>query len=279
MSHHITHLPGGVHGMPMDAYHAHPSLSHSLCRWLEPEMAPLQFWYRSWHNPSRPTDRLRGSHVHTGNLMHAALENFEAFISNIVVLPQVQRTSRAGCIGGAPGGQLEALQVLRARLLAMPWVAQAMEEGRPEVSYFATCQGVPIRCRPDLETDDLEIHWKFVSRMEYLGNLMERLRYLEGLAWYRRVRRELGLPDRRQIMVLCQTYAPWEIRVIEPSAYFLDEAAVYGQRVLLRYRQLLYGPGPWPDHAETPQDVCHATAGGGQHAIALPPSYERRLAA
>lgn len=274
----ILHFtPAGVHGQSMASYHAHASLSHSQCKYLEPEVAPCQFWFRCWMNPNRPTGELKGAHIHTGNLIHAAMEDYLAFAEGLTVLPTVQRTSRAGCIGGAPGGQLEALHVLRTRLLAMPDVQKAFAEGHPEVSYYATHGRTPIRCRPDLDSPTLEIHWKFISRMDYLGHFIERMRYLECLAWYRRVRRSLGLPDRRQVMILCQTYAPYEIRVIEPSSYFIDEADVYGHRCIQRYEMLLarYGQEPWPDYAAQPQDVYHASAGGS--GIALPASYERRI--
>lgn len=277
----LLHLtPGGVHGQSIVSYHAHASLSHSLCKYLEPDVAPLQFWHRSWFNPQRPTGSLAGSHIHTGNLMHAAMEDYNTFCLTHQVLPTIKRTSKPGFIGGAAGGQLEAMNVLRTKLLAMRDVQMAFAEGAPEVSYFATHQRTAIRCRPDLDCPQVEIHWKFISRMDYLGSFIERMRYLECLAWYRRVRRALGLPDRRQVIYLCQTYAPYEIRVIEPSVYFIDEADAYGHRAIQRFQHLLaqYGDEqPWPDLSSRPQDVYHSSAGGPLNAIALPTSYERRI--
>lgn len=277
-------LQGLVDQMDIDAYHRHPSLSHSLCKYLEPEVAPLQFWHRSWLNPYQDTGSLKGSHINTGNLMHAAMENWEQFQSTIKILPNVARTSQKGYIGGAPGGQLEALLVLRSRLLAIPDIARAVGDGKPEVSLYSSHHGVPIRSRPDWLSDKIEIHWKFVSRMDFLGQMIDRLRYIEGLAWYRRVRIRAGLSPIRQVMYLCETKAPYEIRTVEPSLHFLDENSkewAWGHHALMRFKDLYsqFGDGMWPDHRLKPQDICTGSAGGGRYNIQLPSSYDKRLAA
>lgn len=264
------------------AYHSHASLSHSLCRYLEPEMAPLQFWHRSWMNPYRVIDGGDATAcLNTGKLMHMAMENMDEFQSTIALLPKVKVSKRPGFIGAAPGGQLEALLVLRAKLLAMPLVQQATAEGKPEVSIFASERDVPVRCRPDLMSPGLELHWKFTGRMERLGWVIDRYRYIEALAWYRRVRRLAGLAPARQIMIFCEVKAPYEIRTIEPSQFFLDEADIYGSRALMRFKHLCgqFGDLQWPDHRLTPQDVFTGSAGSPRNAIELPGSYDKRLAA
>ena len=276
----ISLTPAGVVGMANNAYHSHASLSHSLCKWLEPETAPLQFWHRSWMNPERVIDShpITGC-MNTGTLMHMAMENMPMFMSTVQLLPRIKRTKKPGYIGAAAGGQLEALLTIRQKLLAMPLVQEAVEEGNPEVSFFSYHAGVPIRCRPDYCTPKLELHWKFTGQMERLGWVIDRFRYIEGIAWYRRVRRSLGLPDVRQVMVFCETKPPYEIRVIQPSTYFLDEADVYGHRAIQRFLHLrsAYGDGPWPDFSAKPQDIYHSSAGGPGHSVGMPYTYEKRI--
>lgn len=280
----ITH--GLVYGLSADAYNPHPSLRNSLMKWLEDEHSPIQGWYHSYLNPARP--ELKGSYISTGKLMHQAMEDFETFQRTTKVLPDTKRTYQPGCIGGARGGQLDAILHLRAKLLTMPLIQQALAEGKPEVSLFAdqpTPHGLlPVRSRPDLLTPTLEVHWKTVSRMDFLGQHINRLRYIEMLAFYRRLRHLLGLTPVRQVMVFCQTFAPYEIRVIEPSAYFTDrdsDAWVYGTRCINRFAGLLneFGESPWPDYRNMPQDISTAPVGGGRHAIELPSSYDKRHAA
>lgn len=278
---------GLIYGLSADAYNPHPSFRNSQMKWLEPEHAPIQAWHHSYLNPARPD--LKGCPINTGKLFHLAQEDSLAF-HKVKVLDGsngtklVRRTSKPGFIGV---DQMEAILTLQAKLRTMPLIQQAVAEGQPEVSLFAaqpTPYGdLPVRCRPDLLTPTLEVHWKTVSRMEYLGEHIARMRYVKMLAYYRRVRQLLGLAPVRQIMVFCQAYTPHEIRVIEPSSYFTDRDSdnwKYGTHCINRFAQLLndYGASPWPDYRNMPQDIC--TDGvGGKFAIKLPSSYDKRLAA
>lgn len=276
---------GQVNSLSMDAYNAHPSFRGSLLRACAPENSPRHIWWESFLNPNRP--RLKGSNINTGFGMHLSLEDFDAF-QRLELLPHIKRTSKPGKIGAAPGGQLEAIHVLRSSLLQMPEVQQVMAEGSPEVSYFATEHtpygDLPVRCRPDHGDSKVEIHWKTVSRMEFLGHHLARMGYMESLSFYRRVRQLCGLPERRQKFYFLQTYAPYEIRVIEPSAYFLDQDSdpwAYGTRCINRFAQLLnqFGESMWPDYRNLPQDVYTGAAGSSRHAVELPYGYDKRLAA
>lgn len=278
-------LQGQVENLSMDAYNAHRSFRGSLIRACAPENSPRHIWWESFLNPNRP--RLKGSNINTGFGMHLSLEDFDAF-QRLELLPNVKRTSKPGKIGGAPGGQLEAIHVLRSSLLQMPEVQQVMAEGSPEVSYFATEStpygDLPVRCRSDHGDSKVEIHWKTVSRMEYLGHHINRMGYMESLSFYRRVRQLCGLPERIQAFYFLQTYPPYEIRVIKPSAYFLDrdsEAWHYGTRCINRFTQLLnqFGEPMWPDYRNLAQDVFTAGVGSSKHAVELPYSYDKRLAA
>lgn len=296
----FTPLPGGrvVEGMSNQAYHAHPSLSHSLMRHLEPGIAPVQFWHRSWLNPDKCEDCCSVG-MNTGRLLHEAMEDFDLFQQRIHsgalrILPHVKRTKLPGCIGAAPGGQLSIVLNLRARLMNIALVRQAMEEGTPETSLFAEYplepwladlygqESLTVRCRPDLDSPNVVLHWKFVASMDpwRLGTLIDRLRYIEGIAHYRHVDRLLGLPERRHILVFAETYAPHEIRMIEPSPDRLDECQHYGERAIVRFCHLHaeYGDGPWPDYSHAPQNV-YPLGEGSSETINLPPAYDRRMAA
>lgn len=278
-------LSGQVDNLAMDAYNPHPSFRGSLLRACAPENSPRHIWWESYLNPNRP--KLKGSNITTGLGMHLAMEDYEAF-KRLEVLPTIMRTGKPGKIGGAARGQVEAIEVLRSSLLQMREIQEVMAEGKPETSFFAdeeTMYGaLPVRCRPDHGHDRVEIHWKTVSRMDYLGHHINRMGYMESLSFYRRVRHLCGLPPRRQKFYFLQTYAPYEIRVIEPSAYFLDEdsdAWKYGTRCLNRFKQLLnqFGQDIWPDYRNLAQDVFTAGAGSPRHAVELPYSYDKRLAA
>lgn len=275
-------LPGLNDDIYIQFYHAHNSLSHSLCKWLEPEHAPLQFYYRSWLNPHRPLDELKSECVYFGDIMHKSRENPDSVKTLKLATRKngapIKRTSQRGLIGI---DQKRAMEVLNAKLDAMPLVQEAMAEGKPEVSLLAEYLDVPIRCRPDLLSSKLEVHWKFTGRMDLLGQTIDRFRYIEGLAWYRRVRREAGLPPVRQIMIFCETRAPYEIRTVEVSPYFIDEAETYGHRAVMRFKELYrqFGDLQWPDYRLQPQDVFTGAAGSPRHAIELPSSYDKRLAA
>jgi len=287
-----------VEGMSNQAYHAHPSLSHSLMKHLEPGIAPVQFWHRSWLNPDRCED-LCSVGMNTGRLLHEAMEDFEGFTSRlnsgaVGILPKVMRTKKPGFIGAARGGQLDAVLNLRAKLMNIALVRKVMEEGKPEVSIFADFplepwlqdihgqESLTVRCRPDLASDEVVLHWKFVSTMDpwRLGMMIDRLRYIEGFAHYREVDRLAGIPPRRHIIVFAETYAPYEIRMVEPSQDRLDEGQSDGERAISRFVELFaeYGEQRWPDYSSSPQNV-YPLGEGSSDTINLPPAYDRRLAA
>lgn len=287
-----------VEGMSNQAYHAHPSLSHSLMRHLEPAVAPVQFWHRSWLNPERGEDSCTVG-MNTGRLLHEAMEDFGLFQDKIHsgqlrLLPDIMRTKKPGCIGAARGGQLDAVLNIRARLMQIPLVQKAMAEGNPETSLFVEYplepyladiygqESITMRCRPDLDSPDAVLHWKFVSSMDpyRLGTMIDRLRYIEAIAHYRHCDRLLGLPERRHIIVFVETYAPYEVRMIEPSSYRLDECQPYGERAVNRFIELFaeYGAHRWPDYANAPQNI-YPIGEGSAESITLPPAYDRRLAA
>lgn len=284
--HLTTGLPpliGVIENLHMDSYNARAAYRASQQRSLEPEQSPRQAWWESYLNPYRQP--LKGENIITGLGLHRAMEDTRAFLREFELLPTIKRTSKPGYIGR---DQLEAVTVLREGLLAMPMVREALDAGQPEVSLFSTQDTawghLPVKARPDLLSPTIEIHWKTVSRMDFLGEHINKFRYMEALAFYRRVRLLCGLPPVQQAMVFCQTYAPYEIRVIRPSAYFVDEdskAWKYGTACLNRFAQLLekFGDGMWPDYRNLPQDVFTGDAGSPKHAVALPASYDKRLAA
>lgn len=278
--------PSYVVGLPNATYHAERSLSHSLLKHLEPGVAPLQFRHHSWMNPTRPEFAASES-MYFGSRMHDFMED-PTTLESLTVVP-CKRTKRAGYIGQE---QLEAMHVLRKRLMDIPLVARTMATGVPEVSLFAYhtlnrhqqmeygVEGVHVRCRPDLLSDDVEIHWKFVSRMDpwALGQLIDRLRYVEGLAWYRHVGNLMGLGRRRRVIYFCQNRAPYEIRAVEVSEAMLDHAQGYNEMCVERFCKFynMFGEGSWADYSHRPQNV-HMVGEGGSESLILPPAYERRL--
>lgn len=274
---------GIVDSLHIDNYNIRRAYRASQQRSLEPEQSPRQAWWDSYLNPHRPS--LSGQNIVTALGLHDAMEDHRAFLKKFTYLPHVKRTQKPGFMGR---DQLEAITVLREGLLAMPMVRQALEEGKPEVSLFATQPtpwgDIPVKCRPDLLAPSLEIHWKTVSRMESLGEHIAKFRYIEAVAFYARVRRLLDLPPVQQILVFCQTYAPYEIRTIKLSRYYTDADAkesTYGTRCLNRFAQLLseFGEGLWPDYRNLPQGICAGDSDGRRDTIQLPYSYDKRLAA
>jgi len=287
-----------IFGMPNALYHAHPSLSHSLMRYLEDNVAPIQFWHRSWLNPERSEcDKTRSTA--TGNIFHDAMEDFPSFTAKvssgvIKALPGVKFTNKPLCVGGARGGQLDMILTARQRLMAIPYIREAIETGQTEVSHFVECplpswsadalgqDTITLRCRPDLETEKIVLHWKTVATWNItnpgrLGRHIEEFRYLECLAHYRRMDRLRGIPERRHIMVMVQSGAPFEIRTIEPGKDWLDEKQVYGEKAVERFCELYgkYGNAPWPDFAERPQPVFKPGE-GGSYGITVPESFNSR---
>jgi hypothetical protein len=278
---------GIVKNIPNAVYHAQESLSHSLLKHLEPGVAPCQFWHHSWLNPHR-TEMPSTTGMYFGSRMHDYMED-ESTIHHLQVLPTVKCTKRAGFVGYQ---QLETMHILRKRLLAIPLVARAMEKGVPEVSLFADYQlpaniadaygiaSVPVRCRPDLLSDDVEIHWKFVSRIDpwSLSSLINRLRYIEGIAWYQMVGDLVGIGRRRRIIYFCETGGAHEIRPVEVTPGMLEAVLGFNEMCVERFCKYYseFGAERWDDFSRRPQSV-HMAGEGGSDSLILPPAFERRV--
>ena len=147
-------LPGLVYGMPIEAYHALPSLS---CSGMH-DLARSPAHYFGLHiDPDRPPRAEKPGQLE-GNLAHCAVLEPDAYSDRYTIGPEERRNSKAwGAFAEnetrtiIKRAQHDAAMAQAKSIRALPDVAQLLSAGHPEVSAFWIDEqtGVPCRCRPD----------------------------------------------------------------------------------------------------------------------------------
>lgn len=167
-------IPGIVHGLDIDAYHAMEPISKSGLDSID--LSPAIFFARH-RDPNRPPARERAGQLE-GNLAHCAILEADQFEKRYAIVPESapRRPTEAQWNAKKPSpdsvmamqwwsefnartngatiithDQYESALRQAVSVRALPEVGDALASGKPEVSAFWIDEetGVECRCRPD----------------------------------------------------------------------------------------------------------------------------------
>lgn len=255
-----------LHGMPIADYHSHPSLSNSMLKWLSPQYTPLDFWCRSWMNPSKVpfkvTDALTfGQQGHCLTLEGEAefFKHWQISTKMIGGKP-VATTKEEGMVTQA---QYDLLRRLRDALLAHPLAGAMLAGAQREVSMFAEVPVmrhpedtapmlVAVRCRHDAWKPGLSGDVKFVDSLDYVEVPKDIANYgYGGQAWFYPVVMAAcspEMPKQEFVTIFIEKQAPHKILVVTYSDATMQVEANRGYAKLMRYVEMMdkHGTKEWP---------------------------------
>jgi hypothetical protein len=144
--------------MPNEEYHKHPALSNSGNNKIIDE-SPAHFKYYQ-DNPPEQTPAM-----FTGQVVHSAILEPEAFLDSHVAMPEIDRRTKAGKEfaekfaienhGKIIMGNELYHQVfgMIGSVMAHPTAKAILQKNHNELSFFGELRDVKVRCRPDILRD------------------------------------------------------------------------------------------------------------------------------
>ncbi|WP_250533952.1 PD-(D/E)XK nuclease-like domain-containing protein [Caballeronia sp. AZ10_KS36] len=152
-------IPGIVHGLNIDEYHAMPAISKSGLDSID--LSPAIYYARHL-DPNRPPSREKSGQLE-GHLAHCAILEPEEFEKRYVIGPTLNRNTKEwkAFVAANPEriaiqhDQYEAAIRQAASVRALPEIGDVLASGQPEVSAFWVDEetGAECRCRPDFVHD------------------------------------------------------------------------------------------------------------------------------
>ena len=153
----MREIEDGIYfGMRDDEYHASPALGSSMLKQLEDRSA--DFWWDSWMNPARPEDKETPAKLFGRRLHTCVLEGRDAFLARYAAVQEPGNTKagkaeRAAVIGSGKEpvnfDDYQHILAASAFIKANKNLANAFENGEPEVSVFWTVDDIQFKARFD----------------------------------------------------------------------------------------------------------------------------------
>ncbi|WP_250518628.1 PD-(D/E)XK nuclease-like domain-containing protein [Caballeronia sp. ATUFL_M1_KS5A] len=152
-------IPGIVHGLDIEAYHAMEPVSKSGLDSID--LSPAIFYARHL-DPNRPPAREKSGQLE-GHLAHCAILEPEEFEKRYIIGPTLNRNTKEwkSFVAAHPErvaiqhDQYEAAARQATSVRALPEIGDVLASGMPEVSAFWVDEetGAECRCRPDFVHD------------------------------------------------------------------------------------------------------------------------------
>lgn len=262
----ITYPDGIYYDMPEDVYHALPRLSASGIKNLL--ISGMDFWSRSWMNPSRR--EYERDHLDVGKAYHKRmLEGLPAFQSCYAVEPDCDRRTKEGkqkyadWVANNPKANAISQELYDEILEAGSYLERHPDNpfvgGRPEVSVLWTDEetGVPMKARLDYLSDALISDLKTFSNSSgsniarAVGNNIAKYRYVMQAVIYLDAHRQAFKKEADFLFVFQQV---GQARIILGKALKHDSIAY--QQGWQQYRRGVelfrdyynrFGAAPWMD--------------------------------
>jgi exodeoxyribonuclease VIII len=252
------------HQMTSAEYHAHAAISNSRLTLLAKNPAYFKFILE---NPSEPTRAMRD-----GSLIHEALLLPDDFFRNHVVMPEVDRRTKAGKElyekflieneGKAilSPEEFETINSIKRSVYTHPTAKKLLESGHAELSFFweDEASGIECKCRPDFlraghivvdvkTTEDASFTAFQKSILNYRYHVQAAF-YLDGLSVV------TGDKYDTFVFVVVEKRPPYQVAV-----YCIDEASVEKGREVYRNNLTTLAEcrrrGLWPGYPEQIQTI------------------------